>query len=48
MDREDARFREQCRDLEEKKLGLLQQRKLRLIHEATADVQFTLRWRLVA
>jgi len=47
MDREEARFREQCRDLEEKKLGLVQQKKLRLTHEAAADVQFTLRWRLV-
>jgi hypothetical protein len=46
MDRENARFREQCVDLEEKKLGLLQQKKLRLSHEQVVEPQFVVRWEL--
>ncbi len=46
MDRENARFREQCVDLEEKKLALLQQKKLRLSHEQVVEPQFVIRWQL--
>jgi hypothetical protein len=46
IDRENARFRGQCVDLEEKKLALLQQKKLRLSHEQVIEPQFVIRWKL--
>ena len=46
MDREDARFRDQCRDLQNKKFALLEQKKLRLTHEQISEPQFLIRWNL--
>jgi hypothetical protein len=46
MDREDARFRDQCRELQNKKFALLEQKKLRLTHEQISEPQFLIRWNL--
>ena len=46
MDREDARFREQCRILQDKKFNLLEQKRQRLKHDQTIETQFMIRWHL--
>ena len=44
---ENSRYQDQCRALEEKKLGLLLETKSRLSQESLSEEQFRIRWRLV-
>jgi hypothetical protein len=46
MDREYARFREQCLNLQEKALSLIKQRKQKLEYDEVVEPQFIIRWRL--
>lgn len=47
LDREEIRYSQQCRDLSERKLGLIKQKRSLLSQEQTVTPQFRIRWRIV-